>query len=58
MLLVNHLSRMDLVARISRTSSIPVLWVLDGIFLSVPNSYRILFKQTVKILIRHRIKCV
>ena len=46
---------MDLPSLISGTSPYPILGVSGGIFHFFPNYNRTFFKQTVKILIRHRI---
>ena len=46
---------MNLPTLISWMCPFPILGVLDGIFHFCPNSYSTSCKQTVKILIRHRI---
>ena len=52
--LLTHLSLMDLPTLISKTSPFPILGALGGIFHLLPFN-RTFCKQTVKIVIRHRI---
>ena len=52
---LTHLSRYDLPTLISRMNPFPILGVLSGFYHCFPILIGTFYKQTVKILIRHRI---